>query len=149
MNGKIKNRRLVGRTNACLICQSTCLAPQSSVASNTNVYDKFICHRFSILKYATLTTMEQSRATLLPPPIPFFCICILLFFCHAVAGSSSTSSYAGTEKQAKVTGVVGYGYTISSVNNDLSGKSLTANLNLIKSSPVYGPDIPRLNLAAR
>ncbi|KAJ1414371.1 Glycosyl hydrolase, all-beta [Sesbania bispinosa] len=43
---------------------------------------------------------------------------------------------------------IGYGYTISTVNNDPTANSLTANLHLIKSSSVFGPDIPRLNLAA-
>ncbi|KAJ1414369.1 Glycosyl hydrolase, all-beta [Sesbania bispinosa] len=43
---------------------------------------------------------------------------------------------------------IGHGYTISSVKNDPTGKTLTANLKLIKSSSVFGPDIPLLNLAA-
>lgn len=44
---------------------------------------------------------------------------------------------------------VGYGYTISTVNNDPKGNSLTADLNLVKTSSVFGPDIPHLNLVAR
>ncbi|MED6193607.1 hypothetical protein PIB30_021259 [Stylosanthes scabra] len=71
-----------------------------------------------------------------PPPTPIlFCICICLIFSHFAA--------------SKETEVVGYGYTISNVNNeDFSGTSLTANLKLIKSSSIYGPDIPHLNLVA-
>ncbi|MCI79620.1 alpha-glucosidase, partial [Trifolium medium] len=44
---------------------------------------------------------------------------------------------------------VGYGYTVTSGNTDPTGKSLTANLKLIDSSDVYGPDIPLLTLTAR
>ncbi|CAJ1963056.1 unnamed protein product [Sphenostylis stenocarpa] len=41
---------------------------------------------------------------------------------------------------------VGYGYTISSANNYPINNSLIANLNLIKPSSVFGPDIPHLSL---
>ncbi|XP_050368543.1 alpha-glucosidase-like [Argentina anserina] len=43
---------------------------------------------------------------------------------------------------------IGYGYKVESVNSDHFGKTLTANLGLIKSSLVYGPDIPNLKLSA-
>ncbi|PIN17748.1 Maltase glucoamylase [Handroanthus impetiginosus] len=56
----------------------------------------------------------------------------------AVSSSSTSSSEA----------VVGYGYSIQSVYADPSGKSLTADLQLIKPSSVYGPDIQHLSLTA-
>ncbi|KAH7836406.1 hypothetical protein Vadar_000845 [Vaccinium darrowii] len=43
---------------------------------------------------------------------------------------------------------IGYGYVIRSVAVDDSGKSLTANLQLIKKTNVYGPDIQQLSLTA-
>ncbi|XP_034698722.1 alpha-glucosidase-like isoform X2 [Vitis riparia] len=43
---------------------------------------------------------------------------------------------------------VGYGYRVRSVSFDPSGKSLTAHLDLIKTSPVFGPDVWNLNLVA-
>ncbi|KAF1890651.1 hypothetical protein Lal_00013246 [Lupinus albus] len=75
---------------------------------------------------------SENRATLSPPF--FLCICFGLIFSYVVADDGQ--SY------------VGFGYTISSVNNDFSGHSLTANLNLIKSSSVFGDDIKHLTLNA-
>lgn len=43
----------------------------------------------------------------------------------------------------------GYGYAVKSVAIDSAGKSLTAHLELIKKSTVFGPDIPNLLLTAR
>ncbi|XP_061339690.1 alpha-glucosidase [Gastrolobium bilobum] len=82
------------------------------------------------------TDWRTETRTILTPLSSAFCICICLIFCYAVADSSS-----------EVT-PVGYGYTISSVNNNPTRNSLTAYLNLIKFSSVFGPDIPHLNLAA-
>jgi alpha-glucosidase len=45
--------------------------------------------------------------------------------------------------------VVGYGYKVGSVNSGFTGKSLTADLSLIKESSVYGDDIQHLSLVAR
>ncbi|RDX62342.1 hypothetical protein CR513_59339, partial [Mucuna pruriens] len=61
------------------------------------------------------------------------CIYVSLIFC-------SLSSAEAT--------AVGHGYTISTVNNYPIANSLTANLNLIKPSSIFGPDIPHLSLAA-
>ncbi|KAH7836674.1 hypothetical protein Vadar_004204 [Vaccinium darrowii] len=44
---------------------------------------------------------------------------------------------------------IGYGYVIRSVAVDDSGKLLTANLQLIRNTSVYGPDIHHLRLTAR
>ncbi|PIN17747.1 Maltase glucoamylase [Handroanthus impetiginosus] len=61
-------------------------------------------------------------------------------FSHAAISSSSTSSSEA---------IIGYGYSLRSVHAHPSGKSLTADLQLIKPSSVYGPDIQCLSLTAR
>ncbi|KAF1890746.1 hypothetical protein Lal_00013341 [Lupinus albus] len=76
---------------------------------------------------------SENRATLSPPF--FLCICFGLICSYVVADDGQSN--------------VGFGYTISNVNNDSSGQSLTANLNLIKSSSVFGDDIKHLTLNAR
>ncbi|XP_028798802.1 alpha-glucosidase-like [Neltuma alba] len=61
--------------------------------------------------------------------------------------SSSTRFYAESAQQEAAKGV-GYGYGVRSVSTDLSRKSLSASLDLIKPSSVYGPDVPHLSLTA-
>ncbi|CAN6553527.1 unnamed protein product [Malus baccata var. baccata] len=68
--------------------------------------------------------------------LPFF------FFSSIFCLISSAKAIAEAEA------AVGYGYKIQSVHYDSSGNSLTADLGLIKSSSLYGPDIPNLNLHA-
>lgn len=53
-----------------------------------------------------------------------------------------------TSSQQKDDQVIGYGYRIGLVTNDLSGKSLTAQLQLIDNTSVFGPDIQILSLTA-
>ncbi|KAJ1420870.1 Glycosyl hydrolase, all-beta [Sesbania bispinosa] len=74
----------------------------------------------------------HTKTTLTPLPLVLAC-----FICIGVAVADSDQATP-----------IGYGYTISTVNNDPTANSLTANLKLIKSSSVFGPDIPLLNLAA-
>ncbi|KAK3010431.1 hypothetical protein RJ639_012520 [Escallonia herrerae] len=57
---------------------------------------------------------------------------------------------AGTSHRHEHIGLaVGHGYRIPTLGFDASGISLTANLQLIKSSSTFGPDIHNLNLVAR
>ncbi|KAJ4848367.1 hypothetical protein Tsubulata_020430 [Turnera subulata] len=42
----------------------------------------------------------------------------------------------------------GFGYSVSSVAQDVQGRSLTANLTVTNASSVYGPDIQNLSLTA-
>lgn len=44
---------------------------------------------------------------------------------------------------------VGYGYSVKSVSKDSNGSFLSANLHVIRSSSVFGPDIQNPNLVAR
>ncbi|KAK7329636.1 hypothetical protein VNO77_23808 [Canavalia gladiata] len=88
-----------------------------------------------------MVTWWRMETTTIMTPIPIpsaFFICVCLIFC-------SVASYSSSQVTA-----VGYGYTISSVNNHPTGNSspLIANLNRIKPSSVFGPDIPHLSLTA-
>ncbi|XP_058751598.1 alpha-glucosidase-like [Vicia villosa] len=66
-----------------------------------------------------------------PLPTLILCFIISIIISHIVADSQ-----------------VGYGYTITTVTNNPTSNSLTANLKLIKSSSVFGTHIPFLNLTA-
>ncbi|KAK2979417.1 hypothetical protein RJ640_016329, partial [Escallonia rubra] len=66
--------------------------------------------------------------------------CVLLFTLLAATITSN-----GLEEEEAT---VGYGYTIQSVTLEPSAHSLTAHLELIKHSSVFGPDIQSLNLVA-
>lgn len=44
---------------------------------------------------------------------------------------------------------VGYGYRVVCVNQVLKGDAILADLDLIKQTEVYGPDIERLQLTVR
>lgn len=60
---------------------------------------------------------------------------------------ASGSSFPAREKGEE--GVIGYGYKVISVGADSTATSLTAKLQLIQKSSVFGPDVPSLNLVAR
>ena len=44
---------------------------------------------------------------------------------------------------------VGYGYRVVCVNEVLNGDAIIADLDLIKGTDVYGPDVERLQLTVR
>lgn len=67
-------------------------------------------------------------------------ICALLFLCCYVG---SIISYEEEEE------AVGYGYSIQSIHHESSIGFLAADLQLIKNSSIFGPDIPHLSLTAR
>ncbi|KAI9126595.1 hypothetical protein K1719_002191 [Acacia pycnantha] len=81
----------------------------------------------------------------------FICISFLISFGSAKSDSSSSTSWSSSARfNAELAeGVVGYGYGVRRVITDHSRKSLSASLDLIKSSSLYGADVPRLSLTAR
>lgn len=66
-------------------------------------------------------------------------LCLLLLFSFVTLRSPSTVA----ENQ------VGYGYRVICVNQVMNGDALIADLDLIKRTDVYGPDIERLQLTVR
>nr|CAD1832058.1 unnamed protein product [Ananas comosus var. bracteatus] len=72
--------------------------------------------------------------------LPNLLILLLIFFFY---------SFSAIQSDSKTNQIAGYGYDLRSISVDPSGKSLTAELRLIRESSVYGPDIPNLNLFAR
>ncbi|KZV29372.1 hypothetical protein F511_15904 [Dorcoceras hygrometricum] len=66
---------------------------------------------------------------------------LVLVFILSQAITSSLSEQSGEQ-------LIGYGYRVGSVTNDSSGKSLTAQLQLINSTSIFGPDIEILSLTA-
>ncbi|KAA8537095.1 hypothetical protein F0562_029573 [Nyssa sinensis] len=90
-------------------------------------------------KAKPISHLRESQDQLLP-----LIFCVFTFtFALAFLASTATPTSNGLEEEA-----VGYGYTIRSVTVDRSGKRLSADLQLIKNSSVFGPDIQNLNLIA-
>lgn len=69
---------------------------------------------------------------------------LFLFFIALRLSSPAAAAVAEGED-----GVSGYGYNLGAVNVDPSGSFLTAELALIRSSALYGPDLRNLRLTAR
>lgn len=83
-----------------------------------------------------MVTSPRTKTRNILLPLLAFCFNVFVILSQTVADSPSKETQ------------VGYGYTIINVKSDPTGKSLSANLKLIKSSSVFGPDIPLLNLSA-
>ncbi|MQL97092.1 hypothetical protein Taro_029774, partial [Colocasia esculenta] len=71
----------------------------------------------------------------------FFYLFLLPSALAAAAAAAAAAAEAGDD-------VVGYGYRVSTVNADIAGRSLSADLLLIQSSTVYGPDVQNLRFTA-
>ncbi|KAK9286501.1 hypothetical protein L1049_014899 [Liquidambar formosana] len=74
------------------------------------------------------------------PHLPHLHLLFLIFVSYLVV----TPSGGKAEEEP-----VGYGYTVRSITVSDYGKVLTAHLQLIKTSSVFGPDIHNLSLIAR
>ncbi|CAH2073010.1 unnamed protein product [Thlaspi arvense] len=80
----------------------------------------------------------------LPQWFPTIFIVLVFFFC-SLALPSHGSSHAVVAEEEDAT-VVGYGYVVRSVAVNSNQKLLTAELDLIKPSSVYAPDVQTLSL---
>nr|GMD52820.1 alpha-glucosidase-like [Ipomoea batatas] len=82
--------------------------------------------------------MGNSKNRKLQAPLVCFVLCILLVLIH-------NSNTANAQDQGQQ---IGSGYKVISSAVDASGKSLTAQLQVIQNSSVFGPDIVNLSLVA-
>ncbi|KAJ7982243.1 alpha-glucosidase [Quillaja saponaria] len=91
---------------------------------------------------------DKGRTVLLSQPQQLLLLLLFFFnFCVFIFnGDAAADGVAAEAESTEYSSAIGYGYNIGSVAVGPSGNSLTANLNLIKTSSVYGPDIPQLKL---
>lgn len=73
----------------------------------------------------------------------------LLVFHFSVTTTKSSQFQEADEGGREEDSPIGYGYEIRSVAGNASGKLLTAYLQLIRNTSVFGPDIQSLSLIAR
>lgn len=93
------------------------------------------------------TKLKMKRVKMKPKPYysssmpSHSCLQLLFIFCFALI--ISINGVVGAEES------VGYGYSVESTSSDSSEKSFFADLKLIKSSSVFGSDVPKLHLTTR
>ncbi|KAI4299863.1 hypothetical protein L6164_033285 [Bauhinia variegata] len=90
----------------------------------------------------------KNRASLILSQLPCLVIFVGLLLGDSFADSLITSPEAETKTDSRDSQSIGYGYAVASAGIDSSGKALIAELDLVKASSVYGPDIPKLHLVA-
>ncbi|CAM8924464.1 unnamed protein product [Rhodiola kirilowii] len=94
---------------------------------------------------------DEAIITKPPSPLLHFLQNLIIFLC--IISLQQPSSYAANDGETCHDGSdqipIGYGYSVQSVSVDSAMKTLIAHLQLIKTSSVFGPDIPSLVLTAR
>lgn len=95
--------------------------------------------------------IRARKRTFLLYNIQILVVLLLLLVFHfsicCLSAPTKSSQFEGGGREEELQ--IGYGYEIQSVSVDASGKLLTANLQLIKNSSVYGCDIQSLSIIAR
>ncbi|KAL9240490.1 hypothetical protein vseg_014701 [Gypsophila vaccaria] len=91
---------------------------------------------------------DSTRLTILPKVSLLLVLVLLCSICSLIVGIKASPSKNGEEEEEEV--VVGYGYKVIHAEVDSSNgrSSLTASLQLIKTTSVYGPDVQFLSLTA-
>ena len=112
---------------------------------DSDIFCKKIRRRTHPYSSTTMATGSKSLQAFLRRRRLLSAVVLFLFTCFFRL-TASLPFAAGEQRENSA---VGYGYRVRSGRVDPTGKSLTADLDLIEKSSVYGPDIERLSIQAR